>query len=317
MPKLKIMSLSSTQTPVNGAVLDMPYVFGVSIRQLWSNIELAPGVFDWTFLDSEISRIRAKSKKVMLRPVMGGQNVPSWLFSLGATSYSTIGPDGTRTTIVPWWDTVYVGRAKFFLEALGARYKTKVHTLVLPIGNAFTAEMNIWVNTSDGDLDELMALGYSFDGMINAFVDLLTSASNAFPNSLCTVAIGPASADLVGADRYLPAKTLWQKASPILGSMLYFQANDVQYYAPLLDKPSERWKVLQSVSPQVGGQMLWFVSGDTTYRMTQGDSTIPPEDVLRQAIQNGVNFHARHLEIYQRDVLAFPSVIQWGSQLAV
>src|ERR1700756_4108767 len=51
-----VFSLGPGSEPADSQVLANQDVDGISIRQPWSNLEKSPGVFDWGFLDSEISR---------------------------------------------------------------------------------------------------------------------------------------------------------------------------------------------------------------------------------------------------------------------
>ena len=62
-----VFSLSNTDRIANDIVLNNPDVTAISIRQGWASLEPSEGVFDWTFLDSEVARAAAAGKQVMLR----------------------------------------------------------------------------------------------------------------------------------------------------------------------------------------------------------------------------------------------------------
>jgi len=57
-----VFSLSNTDRIANDIVLNNPDVTAISIRQGWASLEPTEGVFDWTFLDSEVARAAAGSK---------------------------------------------------------------------------------------------------------------------------------------------------------------------------------------------------------------------------------------------------------------
>jgi PKD repeat protein len=65
---------------------------------------------------------------------------------------------------------------------------------------------------------------------------------------------------------------------------------------------------LTSVADQVttGYQMLWWVTGDTSYKMNNG-TPIDNATALQNAVNSGVSAHARYLEIYPAD-LANPAL---------
>ena len=73
-----VFSLSISDRAANQPVLDNPDVDGISIRAGWAGLEPAEGVFDWTFVDSEVARAAAAGKKVLLR--IGTQaGKPDWV----------------------------------------------------------------------------------------------------------------------------------------------------------------------------------------------------------------------------------------------
>ena len=89
-----VFSLSNSDRIANEIVLNNPDVTGVCIRHSWASLEPAEGVFDWTFLDSEVARAAAAGKQVMLR--IGTQaSKPNWVTTAirnaGGTFFVAIG----------------------------------------------------------------------------------------------------------------------------------------------------------------------------------------------------------------------------------
>lgn len=322
VPKLWVMSLTPTQQPIHSEILSNPNVYAVSLRQNWRAIERTQGQYDWTYLDAEIARAVAAGKRVMLRLVMGGTNVPDWLFAAGVATYTTIDPQPYRQTygqpveVAIWWDALYLAQARALLEVAGQRYADRVDILAVPLANTFTAEWNVYVNTDDGDDVELLQAGYSDDVLVTACHALLTAASIAFPTSRLTVAIGPTARQLTGSDRYRPVKLLWDRASS-LHPRLYYQANDLSMFTPNLSAPDARWTILIERRPYLAAQMLWYVYGDQTYRMNDGVAYSPAFEILKTAISNGVAAGTRWQEIYEEDIRQYRQVIQWAANRVV
>lgn len=61
-------------------VLDANSVAGVFLRFNWSDIETAPGVYDWTNMDAQIDRVVAAGKLYSLAFKAGKDGRPDWLF---------------------------------------------------------------------------------------------------------------------------------------------------------------------------------------------------------------------------------------------
>src|SRR5882724_11253752 len=74
-----VFSLSNTDRIANETALNNPDVTGISIRQRWNSLEPIEGVFDWTFLDSEVARAAAAGKRVMLRIGTAQEAKPAWV----------------------------------------------------------------------------------------------------------------------------------------------------------------------------------------------------------------------------------------------
>ena len=66
--------------------LDSPGIAGVLLRFEWDEIETAPGVYDWTVLDTEVDRAAKAGKLYSLGFKAGRAGTPDWLFTdLGLT----------------------------------------------------------------------------------------------------------------------------------------------------------------------------------------------------------------------------------------
>ena len=73
-----VFSLAGAGSEVDDAVLADPDVVGISIRQDWAELEQTEGVFDFTFLDSEVQRATAAGKIVLLR-INTQASKPDWV----------------------------------------------------------------------------------------------------------------------------------------------------------------------------------------------------------------------------------------------
>jgi hypothetical protein len=115
-----VFSLSNTGNPCSNTVLANPDVTGVSIRYPWLDLEPTESVFNWTFLDSEVARVAAAGKQVLLRiGTMSGR--PDWVTTAveqAGGKFFTFDDDGVPTTIPVFWDTTFIAKKKAMIAAV-------------------------------------------------------------------------------------------------------------------------------------------------------------------------------------------------------
>src|SRR5688572_22056995 len=71
--------LGAAGIPANNTVYLNPDISGVVARFKWADVEISPDVFDWSFVNGEISKAINSNKKISLQPL----GVPHWLGTLG------------------------------------------------------------------------------------------------------------------------------------------------------------------------------------------------------------------------------------------
>lgn len=89
--------------------LASPVFSGIVIRQRWSAMNPAPNVYNWTFLDQQVSRAKRLGKRYILA-IYTGNNAPQWL---GVPLY--------KTAPLPWDETMLNAHGRM-VAALGQRY---------------------------------------------------------------------------------------------------------------------------------------------------------------------------------------------------
>lgn len=89
--------------------LASPVFSGIVIRQRWSAMNPAPNVYNWTFLDQQISRAKRLGKRYILA-IYTGNNAPQWL---GVPLY--------KTAPLPWDESMLNAHGRM-VAALGQRY---------------------------------------------------------------------------------------------------------------------------------------------------------------------------------------------------
>ena len=138
--------------------------------------------------------------------------------------------------------------------------------------------------------------------MVNAGKVVIDATMASFPNQNVALSIGRGAAGLDPTVDYL-AETAVDYATTTYGRFIT-EKNALSAFTSDPAKGNSdlfNWQVLFDQSPNVATQMLWFVTGDTTYRMnngTPGDESA----VLLKAITIGTHYGTKYQEIYEADL---------------
>lgn len=314
MPK-GVFSLGAAGNPCAERVLQNPDVDGVSIRQNWSDLEPSEGVFDWSFLDSEVSRAAAAGKQVLLR-VNTQVGKPAWVTAAvadaGGTFYSFLDDDGVENSIPVYWDPTFLVKKKAMITALGARF-TNNPAIVIVWSSFANAHSEDWsVPHTPSEIEAWHEVGYTTEKLLDAGKQIIDTTMTAFPKQFVTLAIAlngglDPDPNYAARNTILAARTIWP-------GRLIVQKNNLAAFNPPAPGTNSVFQLLWDSRPDVGGQMLWNCSSDTSYRMNKGVADAPAT-ILRKSIDAGAAYEMNYIEIYQTDVLNLPDEITYAHNL--
>ncbi len=313
----------SDGNPANGAVLANPDVAGISIRYGWLSLEPTEGVYNWTFLDSEVASAAAAGKTVLLRIVtMVGR--PQWVTDAVTNAggqFFTFNDNGVNTSIPVFWDPTYLAKKKAMIAALGAHFGNNpaISIVSASLANATSEDWNV-PHTSDM-VAEWLSLGWTTEKMLDAGKQIIDATMTAFPNAYVTMAIGgnghvPGPLNLDPDATYL-ARNLILTARTSWPGRFIAQLNSVDTYgSPAPGPDASVFNLLWNSQPDVGGQMLYWCVNDPTYRVNNG---VPgdPGTILHNSINFAASYGMKYLEIYQLDVVNVPGEITYANNLFV
>jgi len=307
----------------NDDVLANPDVAGISIRYGWLGLEPTEGVFDWTFLDSEVARAAAAGKTVLLR-IVSQAGKPQWVTNAvvnAGGSFFTFNDGGTNTSIPVFWDPTFVAKKKAMIAALGAHFGNNptVSIVSASFANATSEDWNV-PHTSDL-VTQWLALGWTSEKMLDVGKQIVDATMTAFPNACVTMAVGgnghvagpnnlDPDATYLARNTILTARTSWP-------GRFVAQVNTVSAFALPAPGPEDSvWNLLWNSQPDIGGQMLYWCINDPTYRVNGG---IPgnPATILHNSIDLAASYGMKYLEIYQLDVVNLPAEITYARNLFV
>ena len=289
-------------------IFNDPRILGVDVGGDWPDIEATEGVYDWSSVDSQIAQAEAHGKKVLLRIVSGGINVPDWLLAdSNVQTFTFINPNPysatyqQQLTMPVFWDPIFLAKKIALIQAAGARFASHSSIVVVTcsFANATTGDWNI--PDAPRDITNWRAAGYTTELMVNAGEMIIDATMAAFPNQNVALSIGEGAGDLDPTPSYL-AKTAVDYATTTYGRFIT-EKNALSAIAPdpAFDTSLGNWQVLFDQCPNVAAQMLSYVSGDTTYRMNGGIPGVK-QTILLNAITIGAHYGTQYQEIYFQDL---------------
>ena len=317
-----VFSLSASDQPAPADGLTHPHVACVSVRQRWASFERREGQYDWSFLDPELGRVAAAGKVAFLRVVLGGNSIPDWVMQASGqlfhfTDKNTYHDTFGQQMVIPVpWDFGYLQAKKRTIAAMGAHFDS--NPAVAYIGtscvNAYSDEW--FLPTRAVDVRNWLAAGYTTSKMLEACMQIIDATAAAFPSKVMVMAVGKNSASLDPDANYLARAVITYASSRYPGRFVV-QKNSLSATVadPTVAFATTEWRVLLGLRPNVGGPMLWYVTGDNGCRMNGGVAPCDAGSVLMDAVVTGAHHGMRYIEIYQKDLRnpALASVIRYAA----
>ncbi|MDQ3199977.1 MAG: beta-galactosidase, partial [Verrucomicrobiota bacterium] len=313
-----VFSLGAADKTVNESALVNPDITGVSIRAGWANLEPTEGVFNWSFLDSEVARATAAGKQVILR-IATQAGKPAWVtdaIQRAGGVFFTFDDSGVMTTIPVFWDPTYLAKKKAMIAAVGAHFTNNLTVKVVSasFANATSEDWN--VPHGPTEIPDWFAAGYSTEKMLDAGKQIIDATMAAFPNQYVTMAIGgnghtggtgnlDPTANYVASEAIANARATWP------GRMIAQINSFGTFNTPAPGEEDSALNLLWNSQPDVGGQMVYWCVDDLTYRVNR-NVPMDPALALTLSINKAASYGTKFLEIYQKDVINLPAIITYG-----
>ncbi len=268
--------------------LNYPYIYGLSWRYRWSDIEPQEGQYHWDRIDRALEMTSNAGKKVMLR-VIAGINSPEWVYQAGAKPFEFSNqdlahPDNYRASLrmpIPW-DDVYLAKWERFIHAFGGRYNGNPHVYSVHMsGGGYIGEMNL-----PKALEKWQLVGYSDQKLIATWKRLIDNYRKAFPDIPTNLALN----EPLGRNRSNVLEPIVSYVLSTYPRQVYLQHNGLKANLPMGFRIRH---LLRDASSQtvVGYQMV----GGRGWLDQQAGNRM---EAFRIAIED----HARYVEVYASDV---------------
>lgn len=311
-----VFNLVKAGGSINVNTLNNPAVDGISLRQSWSVVNPSDGVFNWSYLDNQVYTAAASGKKILIRICDGGINIPTWVTSGAATTFTYFDTNpyhtsyNTYVTIPVFWDAYYVTKKKALIAAFGAHFtgNPAIKVACVGIANAYSDDWGIPNGATD--ISNWKAVYYTSQKLIDSCDAIVDAMMNAFPNQVVVISTNP-NGKLDATPNYAASAVVKNERAK-WGNCLVVAQNNLSAKTPSAPPPNgSMWALWYNSRPAIAAQMLWFSYGDTTYR-NNGGKACNPATSLRRSIGIGASYGINYIEIYQTDVINLPNVITYA-----
>jgi hypothetical protein len=309
--KSGVYYLGSANIPINSASYNNPDISGVVVRFTWDELENSPDNFNWTFIDGEIIKANAYGKKVSLQPL----GIPHWLDSIGAKKYYYVDKNTAHSTYgqllkgIICWDTIYVKRYKNLLQHLSAKYATDttvsyINAIAVAISRGLPDSV---VTDTVLKIPQPFWLVYNYNAdslgkLMNKLTDYYMSL---FPSTAlwCSVDYVIFQTNANGQPRnYLASIYCNYGITNYTDRFGLFREDISACNPPASISPGSQWYIMQQNHCRTGAQMLWSVQDGPARMNPCGVLPNTKSNVLDSAINRGLSFDMRYLEIYGADI---------------
>jgi hypothetical protein len=169
------------------------YINFVTIKSVgWADIEVSPGVFDWSPIDNVIASTKAKNPNTKFRiRLYSGKQAPAWLNNISGSCIN-ITPDsanGGAGCVPRFWTKAYIDRYALFIDAFSAKYESDSSVVDVINSACSTIFAESFILGSDAASDDLLwQAGLTEAGHRECLNRTTEKIIQAFPTTRVTIA---------------------------------------------------------------------------------------------------------------------------------
>ena len=319
--------------PMQDYVLQSPSVDGVFLRLYWDRMEPQKGKFDWSFLDSELTRIVAAGKKISIG-VAAGSYSPDWIYKEGVPklSFHEFRKEGKGKAFdaeipVPW-NEKYLQAWTGFIKGLADYLKSKpdiyknVTCIKMSGINISTIELRLPrqknISNERGKSTDAPSVwrkaGYKPSLVRNAWKQILNSYNENFSDKYLSMAVIPkfgfplideSGNEAIENKGYDFTQDLMDDSHDLLKDRFIVQWNAVNVRENI---PKMMSRVLQK-GIKIGYQLE---EADLGHPECLEKNTPCDEGMFKSVLDNAINNNASFVEIFVKNVKAYPQAIAYG-----
>lgn len=322
------------QRPVPDHVFQNKDVDGIFLRLKWSPFNPAKGKYDFSFLNGELDKIVAAGKKFSIG-ITAGSETPEWVYTQGCKKLRFVeiplqgkAEKAVEADIPVVWDPVFLQSWNEFVDALATNLKSNPKyynalTIVKMTGiNFHTAEIRLpaqreITNGKAKSTDAVklwQSVGYKPSRVLTAWNSIVDNYNKNFP------------------DKYLSYAMIPERGFPLIdeNGQAYTKGENEDFTPSLIEaarkKIGNHFCVQFNALNEKRGTVPYVREAAKTgivcgYQLEQVKLNNPPclqnnspcdEDMFKAVLDNGINNGGMFIEIFTKNVLAYPKAIKHG-----
>jgi hypothetical protein len=286
--------LKSNEYPQD-VILNKSFISGISVRVHWSDLEPLPEEFKWDYLDMIFNIARKSGKKVFLR-ILGGYWSPEWIYDKGVQKIQ-IEYKGQNIIFPVVWDQIYLKCWDKLIKALGQRYADRKELVLVHLSGptVFSAEPILARNNIE--LNQLMEKGFTYDGIIKAWITTAGSFKHAFQRIPLTLNI-----HYIIKGNINLTERLVMELKGVLGRRLALQGNWLDY--DYVNEHGDLSGIIKQLKIE-NGSITGFQTISSLFKRCRvkgmnKDETI---DYIKKTFDLALDLNINYLEVYPVDVM--------------
>ncbi len=214
-------------------VLAHQEVRGVLLTEKWSEIEVLPGVYDFSGLDAKVNVVRDAGLKYALAIPAGAFGSPDWLIDFLGVEFHDFDYQGSDWRLPLWWDDVADQKLTELITQLGIHFAADSM-----LSHVYVSQMT--VNGVEGHLNGVNMVDFESDGYTNQlWIDAATSTTikfaNAFPNKPIVFEVHEIGQDTLVAAAIMNELTHNSELCDRVGLGMWWISGKTEYQSDLLD----------------------------------------------------------------------------------
>lgn len=180
---------SESSSSINRETENLDHLDGVLVRISWADMNPHLGVYDWSYLDEQISYAEDRGIKISFA-ALNGSKAPDWLEEEGAELFEYTLRGNTVHLPLPW-DATYLSYYQDFIAELGNRYRDSPAIELVHVTNSTTNGFEMQYTFNSTQISEFEAAGYTENALISSWTTIIDAYATAFPNKPIDVEVHP------------------------------------------------------------------------------------------------------------------------------
>ena len=201
------------------ALIDNKGMTGILLSAKWTDIEIGPGVYDWTNVNSRIYEAAAAGLKVALKITASVDEAPYWIMENPAvTKISLTDLNSNHSTFCQqvegpvFWDPIFHAGRLALISEMGRQFSANPNVQIIQVGfaNYYTGDWSIpdAVGNQPGcnnvyvdQVQQWLNAGYTFDKLLNVGKEIVDLTAASFPTKALKMPISNSPAALDGGSK--------------------------------------------------------------------------------------------------------------------